>query len=324
MAEVYLAHDEVLDRDVALKVLREQYARNEEFVKRFRREAKSAASLIHPNIVLVYDWGRSEDGTYSIVMEYLPGGSLKDRILGNGALDPHAVTELGSQVARALGHAHERGVIHRDIKPRNILFTETGYPKVTDFGIAKAAAATTSTSKSGPILGTAGYMSPEQAMGKPVDPRTDLYSLGVVFYEMLTGTLPYRGEDPVSIASKHVDEPPPSLRDANPDIPEPLDALTTRLLAKDPEDRYASAFELAEDLERIRADLSPLAGSTAKTIEGAQTTAEMVTAPLPSTTKEPPEKTAILPPVASLVEVPKSSRRGGGWLFASWRRCSSQ
>src|SRR5215212_2132161 len=195
MAEVYLAHDEVLDRDVALKVLREKYAKNEEFVERFRREARSAASLNHPNIVPVYDRGRCEDGMYYIAMEYVPGGTLKDRILGDGPLNLNAAIELGSQIARALGYAHEHGVIHRDVKPHNVLLTDTGYAKVTDFGIAKAATATTTTSSSGLVLGTAGYISPEQATGKPVDPRSDLYSLGVVLYEMLTGTLPNHSED---------------------------------------------------------------------------------------------------------------------------------
>src|ERR671920_2231172 len=176
MAEVYLAHDEVLDRDVALKVLTEKHAENEEFVERFRREARSAAFLNHPNIVSVYDQGRSEDGTYYIAMEYVPGGTLKDRVLGEGALDPGAATEFASQIAQALGHAHERGVIHRDIKCPNILLTQAGYAKVADFGIARAATATTTGSQAHPILGTPGYMSPEQATGKPVGPRSDLYS----------------------------------------------------------------------------------------------------------------------------------------------------
>ena len=180
MADVYLAHDEVLDRDVALKVLTEQYAGNEESVERFRREARSAAFLNYPNIVSIYDQGCSEDGTYYIAMEYIPGGTLKEHILGKGPLDPDTATELGLQVARALGHAHERAVIHRDIKSRNILLTKAGYAKVADFGIARAATATTTTSRSRLVLGTPGYISPEQAMGKLVYTRSDLYSLGVV------------------------------------------------------------------------------------------------------------------------------------------------
>lgn len=185
MARVYLAHDEVLDRDLAIKVLREQYADDEEFVERFRREAKSAASLSHPNIVSVYDQGRSEDGAYYMAMEYVPRGTLKDPIKRDGALAPVAAVGVAIQIAEALSAAHSKGVIHRDIKPQNVLVTSTGDVKVADFGIAKAAAFSTATA-TGVVLGTAGYMSPEQAKGEPVGPWSDLYSLGVVLYEMLS------------------------------------------------------------------------------------------------------------------------------------------
>ena len=309
MAEVYLAHDEVLDRDVALKVLAEKYAENEEFVERFRREARSAAFLNHPNIVSVYDQGCSEEGTYYIAMEYIPGGTLKDRILGEGPLDPDTATELSLQVAQALGHAHEHGVIHRDIKSRNILLTEAGYAKVTDFGIARAATATTTSSRSNLVLGTPGYISPEQAMGKSVDARSDLYSLGVVLYEALTGTLPYSGESPVSMALKHVDEPPRSPREANPDVPASLNAVTAKLLAKDPEDRYASAVELADDLERVRSGLPPLV------VDAEKTTREMVTAPLLSTGEKRPKGMTLRPPAASPIKVFESGRARGGRLI---------
>jgi len=309
MADVYLAHDEVLDRDVALKVLTEQYARNEEAVERFRREARSAAFLNYPNIVSIYDQGCSEDGTYYIAMEYIPGGTLKEHILGEGSLDPDTATELCLQVARALGHAHERGVIHRDIKSRNILLTKAGYAKVADFGIARAATATTTTSRSRLVLGTPGYISPEQAMGKPAGPQSDLYSLGVVLYEMLTGTLPYDGESPVSLALKHVDEPPRSLREANPDVPESLDALTAKLLAKDPQDRYASAAELADDLERIRSGLPSLV------VDAEKTTKELVTAPLLSTGEKRTMGMTLRPPAASPMEVFKGGRTRGGRLI---------
>jgi serine/threonine protein kinase len=310
MAEVYLAHDEVLDRDVALKVLTQKHAENEEFVERFRREARSAAFLNHPNIVSIYDQGCSEDNTYYIAMEYLPGGTLKDRILGEGPLDPDAATELGLQVAQALAHAHEHGVIHRDIKSRNILLTKAGHAKVADFGIARAATATT-TSRSRLILGTPGYISPEQATGKPVDPRSDLYSFGVVLYEMLTGTLPYGGESPVSMALKHVDEPPRSPREANTNVPASLNALTAKLLAKDPENRYASAVELADDLKRVRSGLHPLA------VDAEKTTREMVSAPLPSTRERrtqrprPALRALTVPPT----KVFKSGRTRGGRLI---------
>lgn len=309
MAEVYLAHDEVLDRDVALKVLTEQYAKNEEAVERFRREARSAALLNHPNIVSVYDQGCSGEKTYYIAVEYITGGTLKDRILGEGPLAPDAATKLGLQVAQALGHAHEHGVIHRDIKSRNILLTEAGYAKVADFGIARAATATTTTSRSHLVLGTPAYISPEQAMGKPVDPRSDLYSLGVVLYEMLTGKLPYGGESPLSMALKHVDEPLRSPREANPNVPEALNAVTAKLLAKDPEDRYASAVELADDLERVQSGLPPLV------LDAEKTTREMVTAPLLSTGEKRPKRTALRPLVTSPMEVFKSGRIRGGRLI---------
>ena len=256
MAEVYLAHDEVLDRDVALKILRGQYANNEEFVRLFRREARSAAALNHPNVVSVYYWGRAEDGTYYMSMEHVLGGNLKDRVRAGGPLGAEAAVGMALQVADALGFAHERGVIHRDVKPHNILLTEAGHVKVADFGIARAANATT-TSRTGPIMGTAGYLSPEQATGGLVGPHSDLYSLGVVLFEALTGELPYRAEDPVALAMQHVNERPRSPREVNPEVPEPLDALTLKLLAKDPEDRYPNASALAEDLERLVGSGSP-------------------------------------------------------------------
>src|ERR687897_402942 len=224
MAEVFLARDEVLERDVALKILKEQYAHNVNFVERFRREARSAASLNHPHIIVVYDWGRSADGTYCMAMEYASGGTLKDRILEDGPLPPRKAAKIASQIAEALQFAHERGVIHRDVKPHNVLLTEAGDAKVADFGIARAASATT-TSRSNLILGTADYMSPEQAKGERVGPASDLYSLGVVLYEMLTGGLPYRGDDPIATAMKHLDEEPPHPRETNPAVPEELDAL---------------------------------------------------------------------------------------------------
>jgi eukaryotic-like serine/threonine-protein kinase len=256
MGEVYLAHDGVLERDVALKVLRSQYAGDEEFAERFRREARSAASLSHPNIVQVYDRGETEDGTSYIAMEYVPGGTLKEQIGRRGPFGDRETAAVGAQIADALGAAHERGMIHRDIKPQNVLVTALGNLKVTDFGIARAASAVTS-SASGAIFGTAGYISPEQAMGEPVGPASDLYSLGVVLYEMLTGELPFTADNSIAVCMKHVNEPPRPPKLLNPNIPEGMNALVLMLLAKHPTDRYGSAMELMTDLERVRDGLPP-------------------------------------------------------------------
>ena len=308
MAQVYLAHDEVLDRDVALKMLKSQYANDEEFVERFRREAQSAARLTHPNIVSIYDRGRSEDGAYYIAMEHVPRGTLKERIIRDGAFDPGVAAGVALQISDALQAAHESGVIHRDIKPQNVLVTKTGDVKVTDFGIARAASSPLTQTSA--VLGTAGYMSPEQATGKPVGPQSDLYSLGIVLYEMLTGSLPYTADNPVAQAMMHVQEPPRSPREANPNVPEPLDAITLKLLSKDPEDRYASAATLADDLERVRSGLSPA-------VVGTETTVQMA-APLPPLPAAPEgwtAKTAIRPPAAAPTRSPGRGGRHQSRLF---------
>jgi tRNA A-37 threonylcarbamoyl transferase component Bud32 len=251
MARVYLARDDVLGRDVALKVLEDRYADDENFVERFRREAQHAASLNHPGVVQVYDQGRSEDGAYYMAMEYVPGGTLKERIVRGGPLDPSEAAAIGSRVADALAEAHRGGIVHRDVKPQNVLLGTSGEAKVADFGIARAASATTMT-ETNMVLGTASYMSPEQVRGERVGPQSDLYSLGVVLYEMLTGELPYEASDAIATAMKHLEQSPPHPREANPAVPEELDALVVRLLAKDPSARYPGAAELAEDLRRIR------------------------------------------------------------------------
>jgi eukaryotic-like serine/threonine-protein kinase len=263
MAEVYLAHDDVLDRSVALKVMSGRYADDEEFVERFKREAQSAAALSHPNIVSIYDRGEAEDGTYYIAMEYLPGGTLKDRILKRGALAPRTAAAVALQIAEALRAAHAAGVVHRDIKPHNVLVTDTGDIKVGDFGIARAATSSTMT-RTGSILGTAHYISPEQAMGEPVGQGSDLYSLGVVLYEMLAGTLPYDAETSIGIAMKHVNGHLVPPRELNPEVPEGINAVTTKLLAKSPEERYADADELIEDLERVLEGFEPAAAKTTR------------------------------------------------------------
>lgn len=248
MGEVYLAHDALLGREVALKVLREPHAGSGEFVERFRREARHAAALSHPNIVEVYDAGETADGEPYMAMEHVPGGTLRDRLLERGALPPRTAAAVTLQIAEALSAAHQRGVIHRDVKPENVLVTENGDVKVADFGIAKAADATAMTQTS-LVLGTVRYLSPEQAIGQPVSPASDLYSLGVVLYEMLTGEVPFQAEGPIAIAMKHLSQEPASLCELAPAVPASLNALTLKLLEKDPEKRYRSAEELAEDLK---------------------------------------------------------------------------
>ena len=262
MGEVYLARDRVLGRDVALKVLRKQYAGDDEFAERFKREAMSAASLSHPNIVQVYDRGETEEGASYIAMEYVPGGTLKERISGKGPLEAAAAAGIGAQVAEALGAAHDRGMVHRDIKPQNVLLTARGGAKVADFGIARAGSSAT-ISRTGSVMGTVGYMSPEQALGKPATPKSDLYSLGVVLYEALTGELPYTADNPIAVSIMHVNEPLRPPVELNARIPEDMNALVTKLLAKDPEDRYADAEELADDLRRVNSGLEPVAAGVA-------------------------------------------------------------
>jgi class 3 adenylate cyclase/tRNA A-37 threonylcarbamoyl transferase component Bud32 len=260
MAEVYLAYDEFLQREVAFKVLDRKYAENKEAIERFRREARNAASLHHPNIVATHDRGETEHGTYYIVMEHMEGGTLEDLIAREGPLAPREAAEIALEIAHALQAAHEGGVIHRDIKPQNILLTKSGEAKVADFGIARAATATTMT-QVGSVMGTVHYMSPEQALGEPATPRSDLYSLGIVLYEMLTGELPYDAETPAGVVMKHVGGLSRAPREANPEVPEELDAVTARLLARDPEDRYPDATALVEDLERAKEGL-PLDAAT--------------------------------------------------------------
>src|SRR5579872_4174640 len=248
MANVYLAEDQELGRRVAIKILNDRHADDEQFVERFRREAKNAAGLSHPNIVSIYDRGEAE-GTYYIAMEYIDGRSLKELIISRGPAPISIAVDYARQILAALRFAHRNGIVHRDIKPHNSIVDAEGRVKVTDFGIARAG--TSQMTETGSIIGTAQYLSPEQARGAQVDQRSDLYSLGVVLYELLTGSVPFTGDTPVEIAMKHLAETPAPPSTKRPDIPHDLDMIVTRALAKDPEDRYQDAEEMDADLARV-------------------------------------------------------------------------
>jgi eukaryotic-like serine/threonine-protein kinase len=253
MADVYLAQDESLNRRVAIKILADRYTRDEGFVERFRREATAAAGLSHPNIVSIYDRGEAE-GTYYIAMEYIEGPTLKEEISDRAPLPEAEAVGYAVQALHALEFAHRRGVVHRDIKPHNMMLTPDGLLKVTDFGIARAANQADMT-EVGSIVGTAQYLSPEQARGHSVGPQSDIYSLGVVLYEMLTGEVPFTGSSAVEIAMKQVNEAPPPPSTKNRLISRSLEQIVMRALAKDPAVRFHSAREMADELERSRRGL---------------------------------------------------------------------
>ncbi|HHT74361.1 MAG TPA: Stk1 family PASTA domain-containing Ser/Thr kinase [Firmicutes bacterium] len=253
MALVYRAKDTLLNRIVAVKVLRDQFSTDMEFVERFRREAQSAASLSHPNVVNIYDVGQT-DTAHFIVMEYVQGENLSAVIREKGALSEHFVVSVSLQIARALSHAHQHGIVHRDIKPHNILITQEGQVKVTDFGIAQAMSAANLT-QTGVVLGSVHYFSPEQARGVNVTSSSDLYSLGVVMYEMLTGRQPFRGDTPIAIALKQIQENPVPLRQHLPELNRSLEQLVMRLMAKEPSQRPQDADEVARALQRIEREL---------------------------------------------------------------------
>ena len=250
MADVYKATDRLLQRPVAVKILHEQFQRDQEFIEKFHREAQAAARLSHPNIVNIYDVGVSA-GEHYIVMEYVPGTTLKELIQQRGHLEPDAALAITREIAEALAHAHANGLVHCDIKPHNILMLDGAHAKVADFGIARAVTESTMT-YSGNVIGSVHYFSPEQAKGTVITPKSDVYSLGVVLYEMLTGELPFTGENPVSIAMKHLQDEPTPVRRIDPAIPPVVEALVARMMAKDPALRPESA-ELVHEIEQAEA-----------------------------------------------------------------------
>ncbi|HLI31449.1 MAG TPA: Stk1 family PASTA domain-containing Ser/Thr kinase [Solirubrobacteraceae bacterium] len=280
MADVYLAHDELLGREVAVKILHERFASDEEFVERFRREASAAAQLSHPNIVAIFDRG-SWNGTYYIAMEYVPGRTLKQLIRERGPLPAEEAIEIAIQVLRAASFAHRHGVIHRDIKPHNVILGEEGRVTVTDFGIARAG--NSEMTHTGSIMGTAQYLSPEQAQGAEVTAAADIYAVGVLLYELLTGVVPFEGESAVAIALQHLSSAPARIAERNPAVSPQLEAVVMRALAKSPGDRYASAEELIAALAQARSG-----------------------APAGAAAAEPPTAALLLPP-----EIPKQAYASG-------------
>ena len=248
MADVWLAEDQELGRKVAIKMLHERYANDTQFVERFRREATHAAGLSHPNVVSIFDRGET-DGSYYIVMEYVEGRTLKELLVTRGPCPVPVAISYVRQVLAALRYAHRNGIVHRDIKPHNVLVDHEGRVKVADFGIARAGSS--QMTEAGSIIGTAQYLSPEQARGAPVDESSDLYSTGIVLYELLTGDLPFNGETPVEIAMKHLSQVPSAPSSIRPEIPRDLDLVVLRALAKEPAERYRSAKEMDRDLELV-------------------------------------------------------------------------
>ncbi|MFT8320890.1 MAG: Stk1 family PASTA domain-containing Ser/Thr kinase [Bacillus sp. (in: firmicutes)] len=259
MANVYLAHDMILDRDVAVKMLRLDYVNDDEFVRRFHREAQSATSLTHPNIVSIYDVGE-EGSIYYIVMEYVDGYTLKQYIQKHSPVPVETAIEIMKQLTSAISHAHQNNIIHRDIKPHNILVDKQGNVKITDFGIAMALSATSIT-QTNSVLGSVHYLSPEQARGGMANKKSDIYSLGIVMFELLTGRLPFSGESAVSIALKHLQSETPSVRRWNEEIPQSVENIVLKATAKDSFHRYASAEEMEDDL---RTALNPERGNEPK------------------------------------------------------------
>ena len=304
MADVYCAEDSHLGRQVAIKVLHRRFAQDQEFVERFRREAKSAAGLNHPNVVGVFDRGEHE-GTYYIAMEYLTGRTLKDIVTAEAPLAQERVIDIGTQILEAAGFAHRHGVIHRDFKPHNVIVDEQGHAKVTDFGIARAGAS--EMTETGSIMGTAQYLSPEQAQGHAVTATSDIYSIGVMLYEMLAGRLPFEGDSAVAVALKHLSEQPAPISQWRPDVHPALEAVVMAALAKDPAQRWQSAEDLAAALEAARAQIE--AGHN-----GGQDTAAFAPIAMPADDATAATQVAGAPePVLAPVAGPRAEQKERRW-----------
>lgn len=308
MADVYQGHDRLLNRKVAVKVLHSQLSNDEAFVKRFRKEAQAAANLTHPNIVGIYDWGQL-DTTYFIVMELVEGRSLREVLKSEGTLLPRRAVEIAADVAAALSVAHRAGLVHRDIKPGNILLAPDGTVKVTDFGIARAWDDSQELTRTGAVMGTATYFSPEQAQGSTADERSDVYSVGVVLYEMLAGAPPFRGDNPMAVAYQHVSSPAAPPSGANPDVPASLDGIVLTAMAKAPEDRYQTAEEMRQDLWAALQGRAPVASApvaaAGMAIAAEDAPTRMMTQAVPPATAPPDQGYRVLeePPSSNLAFV---------------------
>jgi eukaryotic-like serine/threonine-protein kinase len=284
MSSVYRAHDRLLERDVAIKILHSSYLEDGDAVERFRREARSVAQLSHPNVVTVIDRGE-EDRHQFIVFEYVPGNTLKDYVARRGPLPPGEALSIAIEVGKGLAYAHRQGIVHRDVKPQNVILNGDGLPKVTDFGIARSVDVEKGVTQTGTVLGTSDYIAPEQASGGPAVPESDVYGLGCVLFELLTGSTPYSGGSFVDVAMKHIHSPTPSVREGRPEVPPRLAAAVERAMAKDPADRFGSMGEFVGELEACRAGLDR---------------------PVDETTAVVPESPAAVPPAR---RVPRPARR---------------